>query len=110
MPASYSSDLGETWHWEMSAFPVMSNLQRPAIARLKDGAIVLCSFTDQWRPPFKEHQGRIFLATTGNYTGYSLYADGSQDEGKTWPDRRLLATKSKANADGYGDLGRAPRN
>jgi hypothetical protein len=45
-----------------------------------------------------------FQATTGNYTGYGLYAAVSYDEGKTWPDRRLLAPEGKANADGYGYL------
>ena len=104
MPASYSSDLGETWHWETSEFPVVSNVQRPALLRLKEGAIVLCSFTDQWRTPFKERQGMTFQATTGNYTGYGLYAAVSYDEGKTWPDRRLLAPEGRANADGYGYL------
>jgi len=104
MPASYSSDLGETWHWEISEFPVVSNVQRPAMLRLKDGPIVLCSFTDQWRTPFKERQGMAFNSTTGNYTGYGLYAAVSYDEGKTWPDRRLLAPEGKTNADGYGYL------
>jgi formylglycine-generating enzyme len=104
MPASYSSDLGETWHWELSEFPVVSNVQRPAMLRLKEGPIVVCSFTDQWRTPFKERQGMTFQSTTGAYTGYGLYAAVSYDEGKTWPDRRLLAPEGKANAEGYGYL------
>ena len=29
MPVSYSSDLGETWTYEASEFPVVSNTQRP---------------------------------------------------------------------------------
>jgi formylglycine-generating enzyme required for sulfatase activity len=104
MPASYSSDLGETWHWEISEFPVVSNVQRPAMLRLKEGPIVLCSFTDQWRTPFKERQGMTFKSTTGTYTGYGLYAAVSYDEGKTWPDHRLLAPEGKNTADGYGYL------
>ena len=104
MPASYSSDLGETWHWEISEFPVVSNVQRPAMLRLKEGPIVLCSFTDQWRTSFKERQGMTFKSTTGSYTGYGLYAAVSYDEGKTWPDRRLLAPEGKNTADGYGYL------
>jgi sulfatase modifying factor 1 len=104
MPASYSSDLGETWHWEISEFPVVSNVQRPAMLRLTEGPIVLCSFTDQWRTPFKERQGMNFQSTNGNYTGYGLYAAVSYDEGRTWPDRRLIAPEGKINADGYGYL------
>jgi formylglycine-generating enzyme len=72
--------------------------------RLKEGPIVLCSFTDQWRTPFKERQGMTFKSTTGSYTGYGLYAAVSYDEGKTWPDRRLLALEGKNTADGYGYL------
>jgi hypothetical protein len=104
MPVSHSSDLGETWQWEISEFPVVSNVQRPAMLRLKEGPIVLCSFTDQWRTPFKERQGMTFKSTTDDYTGYGLYAAVSYDEGKTWPDRRLLAPEGKTNADGYGYL------
>lgn len=104
MPASFSSDLGETWHWEVSEFPIVSNVQRPAMLRLKDGAIVLCSFTDQWRTPFKERQGMTFKSLGGDYTGYGLFAAVSYDDGKTWPDRRLLAPEGKTTADGYGYL------
>jgi hypothetical protein len=104
MTVSYSADLGETWHWEAGEFPVVSNVQRPAMLRLKEGPIVLFSFTDQWRTPFKERLGMTFQARTGTYTGYGLYAAVSYDEGKTWPDRRLLAPEGKANADGYGYL------
>ena len=36
MPVSYSGDLGETWKWETSEFPVVSDAQRPAMLRLKN--------------------------------------------------------------------------
>jgi hypothetical protein len=104
MPVNYSSDLGETWQWEVSGFPVVSSVQKPVMLRLKEGPIVLCSFTDQWRTPFKERQGMTFQSTTGTYTGYGLFAAVSYDEGKTWPDRRLLAPEGKNTADGYGYL------
>jgi len=45
-----------------------------------------------------------FQSTTGTYTGYGLFAADSYDEGKTWPDRRLLASEGKNTADGYGYL------
>ena len=104
MPASYSSDLGETWHWESSEFPVVSNTQRPAMLRLKEGPIVLCSFTDEARTPFKERKGLTFKSTVGDYTGTGLYAAVSYDEGKTWPDRRLIAPEGKTTADINGYL------
>lgn len=89
MPVSYSSDLGETWQWGISEFPVVSNTQKPVMIRLKEGPILLCSFTDQWRE-WKNRKGLVFKSTGGDYTGYGLYAAVSYDEGKTWPDRRLL--------------------
>ena len=104
MPVSYSGDLGETWQWETSEFPVVSNTQRPTMIRLKEGPIVLCSFTDEARTPFKERKGLTFKSTAGDYTGTGLYAAVSYDEGKTWPDRRLIAPEGKTTADINGYL------
>jgi formylglycine-generating enzyme required for sulfatase activity len=103
MPVNYSSDLGETWQWGISEFPVVSNVQKPVMLRLKEGPIVLCSFTDQWRE-WKNRKGLVFKSTDGDYTGYGLFAAVSYDEGKTWPDRRLLAPEGRPLADGYGYL------
>ena len=103
MPVNYSSDLGETWQWGIGEFPVVSSVQKPVMLRLKEGPIVLCSFTDQWRE-WKSRKGLDFTSTGGTYTGYGLFAAVSYDEGKTWPDRRLLAAEGKTIADGYGYL------
>ncbi|MFM8338241.1 MAG: SUMF1/EgtB/PvdO family nonheme iron enzyme [Opitutaceae bacterium] len=89
MPVSYSRDLGETWQWEISEFPVVSNTQKPVMLRLREGPILLCSFTDQWRE-WKNRKGLTFKSTGGEFTGYGLFAAVSYDEGRTWPDRRLL--------------------
>jgi Neuraminidase (sialidase) len=104
MPVSYSGDLGETWKWETSEFPVVSNTQRPAMLRLKEGPILLCSFTDEARTPFKERKGLVFKSTAGDYTGTGLFTAVSYDEGKTWPDRRLIAPEGKTIADINGYL------
>jgi hypothetical protein len=104
MPVSYSSDLGETWQWDMSEFPVVSNTQRPAMLRLKEGPILLCAFTDEARKPKNERTGLTFKCSGGDYTGIGLYAAVSYDEGKTWPDRRLIAPEGKAIADINGYL------
>ena len=90
MPVSYSRDLGETWQWEISEFPVVSNTQKPVMIRLREGPILLCSFTDQWRE-WKNRKGLTFKSAAGDYAGFGLYAAVSYDEGRTWPDRRLLA-------------------
>ncbi|MFM7112661.1 MAG: sialidase family protein, partial [Planctomycetota bacterium] len=97
------ADLGETWQWGVSEFPVVSSVQKPAMLRLKEGPIMLCSFTDQWRE-WKDRAGLRFSGTGGEYTGFGLFAAVSLDEGKTWPHRRLLAPAGKPIADGYGYL------
>ena len=104
MPMSTSSDLGATWQWQASEFPVVSNTQRPAMLRLAEGPILLCSFTDQARTPFKERKGLSFRSTGGDYTGTGLYAAVSYDDGKTWPDRRLVAADGRTAADINGYL------
>ena len=104
MPVSYSSDLGETWQWEVSEFPVVSNTQRPVMLRLKEGPIVLCSFTDQVRTPSKDRKGMTFSSISGDYQATGLYAAVSYDEGKTWPDRRLVAKDGVTHADINGYL------
>jgi hypothetical protein len=112
MPVSYSSDLGETWSYVASEFPVVSSTQRPVLLRLKEGPIVLCSFTDQARDLKKGlgGKGMTFKSTTGDFTGVGLFAAVSYDEGKTWPDRRLIvgpnepftsANGTPANTNGY---------
>ncbi len=104
MPVSHSSDLGETWRWELSGFPVVSNTQRPAMLRLKEGPILLCSFTDEARTPKNERVGLTFASTGGDYTGVGLYAAVSHDEGRTWPHRRLIAPDGRTTADINGYL------
>jgi Neuraminidase (sialidase) len=103
MPVSYSSDRGKTWRWDMSEFPVVSSAQKHVLLRLREGPLLLCSFTDQWRD-WKNRKGLVFKSTAGEYNGYGLFAAVSYDEGKTWRDRRLLAPEGKNTADGYGYL------
>lgn len=88
-PASFSGDLGKTWTYETTEFPAISSVQRAAMIRLTGGAILLCSFTDQWRD-WKNRKGMTFKSATGEFTGYGLFAAVSFDEGKTWPVRRLM--------------------
>jgi len=89
-PVSYSSDLGETWTYEASEFPAISSAQRQVLIRLREGPLLLCSFTDQVRD-WKTRQGLTFKAADGSdFTGYGLFAALSFDDGKTWSHRRLI--------------------
>ena len=112
MPVSISGDLGETWRYEASEFPVVSSTQRPVLLRLKEGPIVLCSFTDQARDLKQGRGGKglAFRSTDGDFTGVGLFAAVSDDDGRTWPHRRLIvgpeepfthANGIPANTNGY---------
>jgi len=89
-PVSFTSDLGKTWTYEASEFPAISSVQRATMIRLREGPILLCSFTDQWRD-WKKRRGMSFKALgEKEFTGYGMFAAMSFDEGKTWPVRRLI--------------------
>lgn len=94
-PASFTSDLGKTWTCEATEFPAISSVQRAAMIRLREGPILFCSFTDQWRD-WKDRHGLVFKDATGReFTGYGLFAALSFDDGKTWPVRRLVTPGGK---------------
>jgi len=89
-PVSFTSDLGKTWSFAASDFPAISSVQRAAMIRLREGPVLFCSFTDQWRD-WKTRKGMVFKADDGReFTGYGLFAAVSFDEGLTWPVRRLV--------------------
>jgi formylglycine-generating enzyme required for sulfatase activity len=89
-PASYSSDMGQTWTYAATEFPAVSSVQRPVLIRLREGSLLLCSFTDQ-RRDWNHRKGMTFKSSAGTtFTAYGLFAAVSFDEGKTWPIRRLL--------------------
>ncbi|MFZ4765624.1 MAG: SUMF1/EgtB/PvdO family nonheme iron enzyme [Roseimicrobium sp.] len=89
-PVSISRDQGQTWTFSESEFPAISSAQRAVLFRLKEGPLLLCSFTDQGRN-WKNRKGLTFKAADGSeFTGYGLFAVVSFDDGKTWPSRRLI--------------------
>jgi formylglycine-generating enzyme required for sulfatase activity len=90
-PLSFSSDQGQSWTYMESEFAAVTSVQRPVMIRLREGPILLCSFTDQWSEFYKgNRKGMTFKSKGGPFTGYGLFAALSYDEGKTWPDRRLI--------------------
>ena len=90
-PISITSDERKTWTFSESEFPAISTAQRAAMVRLHKGPLLLCSYTDQSRD-WKVRKGMAFKAADGSeFTGYALFAAVSFDDGKTWPERRLIA-------------------
>ncbi len=89
MPQSISTDKGKTWTYSATEFPPVSSGQRLVLMRLKEGPILLVSFTDA-RIDAKSLKGMEFTINGETFTGYGMYAALSYDEGKTWPIRKLL--------------------
>ncbi len=90
MPRSVSSDGGKTWTYSASPWPTLHGGQRLVLFRLREGPLLLCSFTDSSRD-LKAPAGLRFTDRTGtDYTGYGAFAAVSFDEGATWPVRKLL--------------------
>jgi formylglycine-generating enzyme required for sulfatase activity len=88
MPMSISSDMGRYWKYSASPFPPVGGGQRPLLLRLREGPLVLVSFTGGRRGkggmPITDVSGR-----QRNVTG--MFAALSYDEGKTWSNTRLVS-------------------
>lgn len=89
-PVSHSDDWGHTWTYQASEFPAISSVQRQVLMRLREGPLLFCSFTDQWRDRDKRKGMAFGDARGGRFIGYGLFAALSFDDGQTWPARRLL--------------------
>lgn len=91
MPMSISEDGGRTWTYRPSPFPPIDGGQRLVLMRLREGALLLISFTGHPYRTSARDKEMWFTDSTGNqFKGEGLYAAVSYDEGRTWPVRRLL--------------------
>jgi len=102
LPISISTDGGKTWTYSVSSFPDITFGQRMTLKRLKEGPLLLCTFTDDsghrdaagkvtGAKTEAEMTGMPFRQTDGTTkTGYGLLAALSYDDGATWPVRRLV--------------------
>jgi hypothetical protein len=106
LPISISTDGGKTWTYSMSEFPDITSGQRLTLKRLKEGPLLLCTFTDDLAyheadgrvtrgKKESERKGMTFKQTDGSTkTGYGIFAALSFDDGATWPVRRLVTPVS----------------
>ncbi len=87
MPLSLSGDQGETWRHAASEFAPIGAAQRLALLRLREGPLLLLSFTG----PRDDTAGARFVRDDGTeFRGRGLFAAVSEDDGQSWPVRRLL--------------------
>ncbi len=99
---SVSRDLGRTWEYSASAFPAVRAGQRFILKRLREGPLLVVTFSDKVlkHAPFELGVQRDrLLSETGievvDAAGktrrvYGMFAALSFDEGKTWPVRKLI--------------------
>ncbi|MCP5559168.1 MAG: SUMF1/EgtB/PvdO family nonheme iron enzyme [Verrucomicrobiaceae bacterium] len=93
-PASFSSDGGIHWTHQATEFPAISSVQRQVLMRLREGPLLFCSFTDL-SANAKNPKGMTFKSKSGTFTGAGLFAAISMDDGKTWPNKRLITPGEK---------------
>lgn len=92
MPLSISTDRGRTWTYRSSPFPPIDGGQRLVLLRLREGPIMLASFTDHPQRTPEAERGMEFTRGDGStYRGYGMYVALSYDEGKSWPEVKLLS-------------------
>lgn len=101
MPMSISADGGRSWRYEASPLPPIDGGQRLVLMRLREGPLLVVSFTDHPLRTPEAERGMQFTAADGStFTGYGMYAALSYDEGRTWPVRRLITDGSERFLDG----------
>ncbi len=88
MPKSTSSDMGKTWSFSPSPFPPIGGGQRLILMRLREGPMLLASFSCD-RTGKGTIQVTDISGTERPVTG--LFAALSFDEGETWPCIRLIS-------------------
>ncbi len=89
MPQSVSADAGTTWAYSASPFPPIGGGQRLVLRRLREGPLLFVSFTGPRGNPLA--RGLEFTRADGTVVrGRGLFAALSDDDGTTWPLRKLL--------------------
>ena len=99
MPVSHSADLGKTWTYSATPFPPLGSGQRLVLMRLREGPLMLVSFTcTDGRN--RRTRGMEFPRADGTtFRGFGMFAAISEDDGKTWPVRKLI-TPGEGDFDG----------
>ena len=95
MPMSISTDLGKTWRYQASPFPPIGGGQRLVLKRLREGPLLLVSFTsgNRSRP---EASGITFTGQDGKpFTGYGMFAALSSDQGAILARAEAAHTRSR---------------
>lgn len=90
MPMSQSADSGETWTYFASPFPPIGGGQRLILMRLREGPLLLVSFTCTDRKNSRTRGMEFPRADGTSFRGFGMFAAISEDDGRTWPVRKLI--------------------
>ncbi len=93
MPWNRSTDGGRTWQSGPSELPSISTTQKPLMLRLKEGPLLLLSFTDDYVGTSKRPITGILIkdAEGSERRIFGAFAALSYDNGVTWPTIRPLS-------------------
>jgi hypothetical protein len=99
MPVSRSADQGQTWTYGASPFPSIGGGQRLVLLRLREGPLLFVSFTCTGSKNART-RGMEFSGAEGSvFRGFGLFAALSDDDGRSWPVRKLI-TPGQGTFDG----------
>lgn len=108
MPVSRSYDMGVSWTYAASPFPPISSGQRLVLKRLREGPLMLVSFTDakaiHREDRWKDAVGMDVTDAAGRTRRiYGMYAALSLDDGQTWTVRKPVVPDTfPSDLDGGG--------
>jgi len=90
MPKSVTVNNGKSWQYSLTDLPGIGGGRRCVLRKLKEGPLLLVSFTKRKKKKVKNSGMKIIDAAGKERTVYGLYAALSFDQGETWPVRKLV--------------------
>ncbi|MHC4648924.1 MAG: exo-alpha-sialidase, partial [Planctomycetota bacterium] len=96
MPKSVTTDNGRSWEYSLTDLPGIGGGKRCVLRRLKEGSLLLVSFTKRKRKNNPDAGMKIIDAAGNERTVYGMYAALSFDDGRSWPVRKLVTAGGPA--------------
>jgi formylglycine-generating enzyme required for sulfatase activity len=89
-PISISADMGKTWTYSASPFPVILGGQRLNLIKLREGPLLLIAFANEAEEIAMDVPVLMADAVGNRHRLAGLFAAVSYDNGKTWPKIRSI--------------------
>ncbi len=96
MPKSVTTDNGRSWQYSLTDLPGIGGGKRCVLRSLKEGPLLLVSFTRRKSRKNPNAGMKIIDAAGRERTVYGMYAALSFDDGRTWPVRKLVTAGGPA--------------